>query len=270
MTTLPQTTHVLSELDGGWLTIWLNQPKTRNALSGELSEELRLLLEAVHDDRSVRGITLRGKGGVFCAGGDIKNFKSGMQADSSTMDDVVASSRSGGELFGMINTMPQPVIILVDGAAIGGGMGVVCTGDIVIATRDSKFGLGETRLGLPPAQITPFVVQRLGLSIARRMMLTGARFDGERACEIGLVDFVATDVADAERLEAEVRTSVLHCAPGANAITKELALAAGQLGREQMLQKAGEAFAQCMLSDEGREGVAAFLEKRRPHWAPEK
>ncbi len=267
MPNLPPTEYVLTEFDAGWLTIWFNRPEARNALSGELTDDLRAVLDAVRDDRTVRGITLRGKGGVFCAGGDLKGFKSNYQGGVQTVDDVAASSRQGGELFGLINTMPQPVVMLVEGAAMAGGLGIVCTGDVVVVTEDAKFALTETTLGIPPAQIAPFVVQRLGMTVARRLMLTAARFTGAEAGDLGLADFVAKDVADMERIEGDIRKQVMKCAPGANAVTKEIVLAAPKLERDAMLDMAAKGFATCMLGDEGKEGVAAFLEKRKPNWA---
>lgn len=267
---LPETTHVIAERDGGWLTIWLNRPEARNALSQELTSELRAVLAAVRDDRSIRGITLRGKGGVFCAGGDLKGFKSNYQGGRQSVDDVAASSRSGGEMFDQINEMPQVVVMLVEGAAMAGGLGMVCTGDVVAVTRDAKFAMTETTLGIPPAQIAPFVVQRLGLRTARRLMLTAARFDGEEAGRLGLADHVVDDAAGLEAVEADVRKQVLRCAPGANAVTKEIVLATRQLDRPAMLDFAARGFATCMLGEEGREGVAAYLEKRKPAWATSK
>ncbi len=267
MPNLPSTEYVLTEFESGWLTICFNRPEARNALSGELTSDLRAVLTAVRDDRTVRGITLRGKGGVFCAGGDLKGFKSNFQGGVQTVDDVAASSREGGELFGLINTMPQVVVMLVEGAAMAGGLGIVCTGDVVVVTEDAKFALTETTLGIPPAQIAPFVVQRLGMTVARRLMLTAARFTGADAGPLGLADFVAKDVADMETIEADIRKQVMKCAPGANAVTKEIVLAAPKLERDAMLDFAAKGFATCMLGDEGKEGVAAFLEKRKPNWA---
>ncbi len=267
MPNLPTTEYVLTEFDGGWLTIWFNRPEARNALSGELTADLRAVLEAVRDDRSVRGITVRGKGGVFCAGGDLKGFKSNFQGGEQGVADVAASSRAGGELFGLINTMPQVVVMLVEGAAMAGGLGIVCTGDVVVVTEDCKFALTETTLGIPPAQIAPFVARRLGLTTARRLMLTAARFTGADAGTNGLADFVAKDVADMERIEADIKKQVMKCAPAANAVTKEIVLATPYLERDAMLDKAAKGFAECMLGEEGKEGVAAFLEKRKPYWA---
>lgn len=270
MTDLPETECLILEPEDGWLSIWFNRPESRNALSGELTAELRAVLNLVRDDRSIRGITLRGKGGVFCAGGDLKGFKANYQGGKQTTADVAASSRAAGEMFDLINEMPQVVVILVEGAAMAGGLGMTCTGDAVVVTADAKFAMTETTLGIPPAQIAPFVVRRLGLSTARRLMLTAARFDGIEAGRIGLADFVAADRDEMERIEADIKKQVRRCAPGANAVTKEIVLAAPQLERQAMLDLAAKGFAECMLSDEGREGVASFLEKRKPYWAPPK
>ena len=150
---------------------------------------------------------------------------------------------------------------------MAGGLGMVCTGDVVAVTRDARFAMTETTLGIPPAQIAPFVVQRLGLSTARRLMLTAARFDGEEAGRLGLADFVVNDGDGLEQIEAEIKSQVMRCAPGAVAVTKEIALATRHLPRQDMLEFSARGFARCMLSEEGREGVASFLEKRKPVWA---
>lgn len=268
MEKLPDTKEIQLQSEAGWLTIWLNRAEARNALTAEMIGELRSVLSAVRDDREVRGITLRGRGGVFCAGGDVKGFKATFQGGGQSVEDIAASSRRAGELFRLINTMPQVVIVLVEGAAVAGGLGMACAGDVVVVTRDARFSLTETRLGIPPAQIAPYVVQRIGLAAARRIMLTATRFDGSDAKALGIADFLANDSAELETLEAVIRADVMRCAPGAIAVTKELALAATRLDAEAMLDLAAQRFAECMLGDEGREGVAAFVEKRKPRWAP--
>ncbi len=266
MTELPDAKNLILDFDKGWLTIWLNTPENRNALSEETVGELTAALNAVRNDRTVRGVTLRGKGGVFCAGGDLKGFMKSLAGDL-THDEAAAMNRKGGELFALINTMPQVVIALVEGAAIAGGLGMVCCADVVVVTKDAKFSLTETQLGIAPAQIAPYVVHRLGLTTARRLMLTGARFEGEEATRYGLADFVADDAAGLDAIEAGIKKSVTRCAPGANATTKELVLAATHLEPEPMRKLAADRFATCLLSDEGREGIKAFVEKRKPYWA---
>ena len=267
MTQLPETKAIELELDNGWLTIAFNTPENRNALSSQLTSELIETLNVVRDDRSVRGITLRGRGGVFCAGGDLKGFKSGFHGGEASHADVAAANRAGGEMFVLINSMPQVVLILVDGAAIAGGLGMVCCGDVVAVTKGAKFSLTETQLGIAPAQIAPYVARRLGVAMARRLMLTAQRFTGAEAKDYGLADFVAEDEAGFDAFEADIRKNVMRCAPGANAITKEILLAMPVLPPEEMMDFAADGFARCMMSDEGREGIASFVEKRKPSWA---
>ena len=261
---LPITQSLLLERDDSVLKIWFNRPEAKNALSAEMTEELDTVLDAVRDDRSIRTIVLRGAGGVFCAGGDIKGFKSGMQATDA--GEVAASNRSFGDLMMKLNEQPQVVIILVEGAAIGGGLGLACVADVTLVTADARFRLSETSLGIPPAQIAPFVAERVGLTQARRLMLTGARFKGEEAVALGIAHGVAEDNSD---LEAQCETILGHikaCAPCANAVTKTILFESLRRPRAEALDFAAEGFAQCMLSPEGLEGVAAFVEKRSASW----
>ena len=262
---LPETQSLILEHRGSVLKIWLNRPESKNALSEEMTDELHLVLDAIRDDRSIRTIVLRGKGGVFCAGGDIKGFKSDMQAVSA--EQVAKSNRGFGDLMIKINEQPQVVIMLVEGAAIGGGLGLACVADVTLVTADARFRLSETSLGIPPAQIAPFVTERVGLTQARRLMLTGARFKGEEAVRLGIGHQVAMDAAD---LEAQCEVILGHinaCAPGANAVTKGILFESLRRPRAEALDFASQGFAQCMLSPEGLEGIAAFVEKRKPSWA---
>lgn len=267
MNQLPDCQTLLLELENQWLRIWFNRPESRNALSEELVNELREVLETVREDRSIRGITLRGNGGVFCAGGDLKAFKRVFQSETGDHQAAVDFNRGGGELFNLVNSMPQVVLMLVEGAAMAGGLGMLCAADVVAVTRDAKFSLTETTLGIPPAQIAPFVVKRLGLPTARRLMLTAARFDGVEAARLGLADYVVDAADDLETIEQQTRHAVQKCAPGANAVTKKIIMATSQLEGEALIDFAAEQFANAMLSDEGKEGLSAFAEKRKPAWA---
>jgi isohexenylglutaconyl-CoA hydratase len=270
MTTLPATTAVQTELKSGWLSIWFNQPENRNALSAELTGDLMAVLSAVRDDRSVRGITLRGRGGVFCAGADLKAFSSGHNsAGGPSREAVIENSKRGAMMFDAVNTMPQVVIAIVEGAAMAGGFGMACCCDVVICEAGAKFAMTETAIGLSPAQISPFVIKKLGLATARRLMLTAARFDGREAANLGFADFVAEGAEALEKIETQIKSQVLKCAPGAIADTKALILAQPGMTRAEVVQAAAENFAGRMLSDEAREGVASFVEKRKPRWASE-
>ncbi|MEO3387915.1 enoyl-CoA hydratase-related protein [Mesorhizobium sp. CAU 1741] len=266
MSALPQTETLLLEQDDGWLTVWLNRPEARNALSNEMAEELHAVATVLRESADIRGVTFRGKGGTFCAGGDLKGFKAITEGGQDHAD-VAAFSRRAGELFHAVNELPQVTVMLVEGAAMAGGLGLVCAGDVVAVTADAKFALTETMLGIPPAQIAPLIVQRVGLSAARRIMLTAARFDGNGALKLGIADEVVADAEGFAAFESALRKDVRKCAPGANAVTKQLVLAAPRLSRDEMLDRAADGFASCLLGEEGREGVASFLEKRKPRWA---
>lgn len=267
MQKLPPTTKLQLDLADGWLTIWLDSPKNKNAIGDEMIADFLNVMDDVRDDRTVRGITVRGKNGLLCSGGDLKSFNA-MQAPGVTQSDVAAMNRSIGDVLIGLNEMPQVVIILVEGAAIAGGLGLMCCGDVIVATEDSKFSLTETMLGIPPAQIAPFVVARTGLPTARRIMLTGARFTGREALTYGLVDETVTNADQLDEVEARIKRGVMRCGPGAIAATKHLILSSRDKSGTVMMDYAAETFAACMLSDEGIEGITSFVEKRKPNWTP--
>lgn len=269
MTALPQARYLILERQHSVLTIWFNRPDAKNSLSVDMIDELHAVLDTAAQDKSLRTLILRGKGGIFCAGADIKGFKSDAQGGAQDEEDVARGNRSFGDLMLKLNEQPQAVVMLVEGAAIGGGLGLCCVGDVTIVTRDTKFRLSETSLGIPPAQIAPFVTERVGLTHARRLMLTGARFTGEEAVQYGIGHILAADTTDMEAKCAEVLAQIALCAPGANAVTKSIVFEATRRPRADALDFAARGFAACMLSDEGREGIAAFVEKRKPKWADE-
>ena len=267
MRNLPDTTRLRTDLKQGWLTIWLDNPKNKNAIDDAMCADLLAVLDTVRDARAIRGITLRGKNSIFCSGGDLKSFNA-MQAPGITKAEVAKMNRGIGDVLLALNEMPQVVICLVEGAAIAGGLGMMCCGDVILATEDAKFSLTETMLGIPPAQIAPFVVARVGLPTARRIMLTGARFAGIKAKEYGLVDELGGSVMELEDIETTIKRGVLKCGPGAIAATKHLILSSRNKSGETMMDHAADVFANCMLSDEGIEGIASFVEKRKPNWSP--
>lgn len=254
------------ECANGWMTIWLNGVEHRNALTQQRVEEILAALNSVADDRSIRGITLRGRGGVFSAGGDLKSFMSFATAPDS---EVIAMSKGIAYLLNRLNTMPQVTVALVEGAAIAGGLGLVCCCDVAICQTDAKFAFSETMIGISPAQIARFVMQKLGYATARRLMLTAARFDGAEAQQLGLADYCADSIEALEALEHRVRRDVLKCAPGAIAATKALILELPLMDPREVADAAGRNFTARLKSDEGKEGVMSFIEKRAPNWAQE-
>lgn len=264
MSALPVCQTLLLEPHNGVLHITLNRPQSRNAMSLQMVSELRSVLATVHDDRSVRALVIGGAGGHFCAGGDIKDMADARAQGATAYRDL---NRAFGALLQAVQHAPQVVITVLQGAVLGGGLGLACVSDVALADHQAQFGLPETSLGLLPAQIAPFVVQRIGLTQARRLALTAARFDGVQARRIGLVHFVEHDPqALAERLD-ELLAHVLCCAPEANARTKKLLLASAGQPSDALLDDAAQWFSEAVTGAEGIEGTMAFVQKRKPRWA---
>lgn len=265
MSPLPACETLLLHPDLGVLHITLNRVQSRNAMSLQMVSELRAVFSAVRDDGQTRVIVLAGAGGHFCAGADIKDMAQARQQGAEAYRSL---NRAFGSLLEEAQSLPQTLIVVLEGAVLGGGMGLACVSDIAIAHQQAQFGLPETSLGLLPAQIAPFMVGRIGLPQTRRLALTAARFDAEQAARLGLVHFVERDYqAMAERL-GEVLDQVLRCAPGANAATKSLLLATTNTPLAQLLDQAADAFSAAVGSPEGMEGTLAFLQKRDPAWIP--
>jgi len=264
MSQLPNCETLLLEPDGGVLHVTLNRPDSRNAMSLAMVGELRAVLAAVRDDRAVRAIVLRGAGGHFCAGGDIKDMAGARAAGP---DAYAALNRAFGGLLEEAQAQPQVLVAVLEGAVLGGGFGLACVSDIALAAADAQFGLPETSLGILPAQIAPFVVKRIGLTQARRLALTAARFDGREALRLGLVHLCADSADSLGEQLTQTLDQVRRCAPGANAATKALLLATETQALGPLLDDAARQFAEAVTGAEGAEGTMAFVQKRKPNWA---
>lgn len=266
---LPETKTLLTRLEGGVLHVTFNRPESRNSMSPEMLADIEAVFAAIANDRAVRAVVLRGAGGHFCAGADLKGMMAaGMKPPAPGEPDAIANMNRGfGTMLRQVQNAPQVVIAVCEGAVLGGGFGLACVSDIAFAHADAKFGLPETTRGLPPAQIAPFVVERIGLTQARRLALTGAQFRGAEALQLGLVHegFASEDELQ-DKLQAAI-TKVLHCAPQANAVTKAILLQAGKVDLDQVLDAAAAQFAACARGPEAPEGITAFIQKRSPKWA---
>lgn len=240
----------------------------QSALTDELRAELVAVFAAMRDDRSVRGVTLRGRGGVFCAGGDMKRFHSDFQT-TAHKEEILVMSREAAAIMDAIHDAPQVTVAIVEGAAMAGGFGMMCCADIVIAEAGAKFGMTEAAIGLSPAQIAPFVIKRIGEAKARRLMITAETLTTEGAHAMGLIDHIADDAAGLRAIETMIKQRVQRCAPSAVADTKLLIRQIAGLGRADVIETAADLFARQMQASEAREGVASFLEKRKPRWASE-
>lgn len=265
---LPHTEFLLLEQDGPFLHVTLNRPEARNALSLGMASELMQVFDAVRNDASIRALVIRGAGGHFCAGGDIKDMAGARAALAAGDDDAMFKFNRGfGEMITTCNELPQTVVTVIEGAALGGGFGLACVSDIAIAHADATFGLPETGLGVIPAQIAPFVVKRIGVTQTRRLALTGIRFNGHEAQRLGIVHEVADSAEDLQqRLDATLN-AIKRCAPHANRVTKQLILNVERTALTEVLDQAARAFADATQSTEGQEGTMAFVQKRLPDWA---
>jgi isohexenylglutaconyl-CoA hydratase len=267
-TVVPHTKAITTDLNNGWLQIRFNTPENRNALSDVMVADIKKVLNAVSGDRSVRGISFQGNGGVFCAGGDLKGFRLIYEQGTEAKNAAEALSANAGEFFALIANMPQITVALIEGAAMAGGFGIACCCDVIASTSDAKFALSETRIGITPAQIAPYVLARLGQTVGKRMMLLGSRFDGKRAKELGLVDYIASLPENLTEIENQIRSETLACAPNAIAVTKGIVRKVQSgLPAEAFITEAADTFATALVSTEGREGIASFLEKRKPDWS---
>lgn len=267
---LPSTEHLACEMGAsGVLRVTFNRPKVRNAMSLQTVTELETVFEAIAGRRDVRVVVLRGAGGHFCAGGDIKDMASarGAPREDGKPDPLAIVNRRFGAMITMIDQAPQIVVAVLEGAVLGGGFGLACVADIAIAHAAAKFGLPETTLGVPPAQIAPFLVRRLGPSRARQLALTARRFGGVEAMTYGLVHELAEDDEALEAKLAEVLSATARCAPQAVALTKDLMARVGTEPLTSLLDAAADGFAVAARGPEGIEGMTAFIQKRKPQWS---
>jgi len=272
MTEFPDTAHIRLEARGPVLRIWLNRPELRNAMSAQMVREILATFAAIREDRSLRVVVLRGAGGTFCAGADLKNLAGAAEAPpvgaTDAADELKQSNRRFGLMLETVNSAPQAVIAAVEGYAMGGGFGLACVADITIATEDARFAMTEVTLGVVPAAISPFVVRRIGLTAARRFGVSGARLSGAQAREAGIAHLAVRDAAALEAAVTDAINQILQCAPEAVAETKRLMLrAAGPAPLSELLDQAAESFVRAVRGSEGREGTKAFVEKRKPAWA---
>ena len=150
MTALPTTRSVALELNNEWLTVWFNQPERRNPLTDDVINDLALVFDAIADRSDIRGVTLRGRGGFFCAGGDLKGFQA---LATGAADDAIKTSTEIGSVLAKLEALPQVTIAVIEGAAMAGGLGLACCCDVTLGATDAKFGFSETRIGITPAQI---------------------------------------------------------------------------------------------------------------------
>lgn len=246
----------------GVVYVTLNTPDRRNVLSQVMIAELTTFARSMAEDRSTRAVVLAGAGSTFCAGGDLAWMKAQTMADRPQR---LAEARKLAEMLQALNTLPAPLIGRLHGGAFGGGIGMACVCDVAVAAHGTRFCFSETRLGIIPATIGPYVLARMGEGRARRVFMSARVFDADEAAALGLVArVVAPDDLDAA-VEAEV-TPYLSAAPGAVAAAKSLARALGPRIDAAVIDDSIARLADIWESEEAKVGLQAFFDKKTPPW----
>ncbi|HET9457599.1 MAG TPA: enoyl-CoA hydratase-related protein [Candidatus Limnocylindrales bacterium] len=248
--------------------VTMARPDVRNALNGSLIAELRTTFAGFQRERptELRAVVLAGDGPAFCAGADVSWMRAAMALDvEANEQDAMAAA----EMFETIDTCPVPVIARVHGAALGGGMGLCAVADLVIAEAGAKFGFTETRLGILPAMISPFVIAKIGETNARALFPGGRRFDAVRAQRIGLVHEIVEDDEGLDRAVNAAIDDLLAAGPTAARAAKAIVREVRGLGHGSSKWHTARVIARQRVSAEAQEGFRAFVEKRRPAWQPE-
>ena len=254
---------VHSETDGrGVCTVWLNRPNKHNAMSEQMIAELTAMAVELRQS-DARVVVLAARGLSFCAGGDLKWMQAQIIADAATR---AAAARALAMMLQAWNTLPQPVIGRIHGNSFGGGVGLASICDVAVGVEGALMGLTETKLGLIPATIGPYVIARMGEASARRVFMSSRHFSTQEAEKIGLLAFVVPQ----DRLDVAVAAEVepyLNCAPGAVAAAKSLVRALGPKIDSQTIEMTISALVTQWEGDEAGQGIAAFFAKAPPPWA---
>jgi methylglutaconyl-CoA hydratase len=251
-----------TERRGATAWVWMNRPEAHNALTPELGAALVESLAALTRDASCRVVVLGGRGPSFCAGADIATMKASANA---TFEANLADATRFGEWFAAVAEFPKPVVARLHGGVYGGGVGLCCAADIAVASADAKFGLTEARLGIIPGLISPYVIRRLGDRNARELMLTGERFGADMALHVGLIHHLTPEAGLDAKVDERV-TELLKGAPQAQARIKRLLMHWANTPWSSYREGLPRALAEVRATDEAKDGLAAFFEKRKPKW----
>ncbi len=250
---------------GGVAVILLNRPQKRNALNAQVIEELADCFETLRKNPEVRVVLLRGAGPVFSAGADIEWMRAG--ADYTTSENE-EDAHAMAEMLRRLYELPQLTIAMVHGAAMAGACGLVAASDVSVALKGTKFGFTEVRLGIVPATISPYVINAIGPRWARALFATAEIFDAEFAHRISLIHYAVANETEMESLVEHLTRLAFDASPAAIADAKDLvADVAGEVIDSSLSRKTAKRLAHCRASEQGKEGLAAFLEKRKPGWA---
>lgn len=249
-------------IDGPVARITLDRPEVRNAFDEVMIGELSRAADELAANDDVRVVVLTGSGKVFCAGADLNWMK---KVSNYSYEENLEDARVFAKMMEKLYRLPKATIAMVNGPCMGGGVGLVSTCDVVVASSEAAFALREILLGIAPATISPYVLRKIGERYARDYFLTGRRFDAARGCEIGLVDEVVAP-GDLEAQTQRWARRFLRAGPSALRATKELINRVSWARIEDVQDYMAETIAKLRGSEEGQEGFAAFFEKRKPKW----
>lgn len=258
---------IVIETDGPVGILTLNRGDRHNAFDETLIEEITHGLDQLEADPAVRVVVLSSVGKSFCAGADLNWMK---RAAGYSAQENLADARKLAEMLRTLNELKKPTVARVQGPAYGGGVGLVAACDVAIATFDAQFALTEVKVGILPAVISPYVIGKIGERYARRYFLTAERFAASEAYRIGLVHEIVPDDAGLDEAVGEIVDALLRNGPNAMAAAKQLiAAVAGRPIDAALIDDTAQRITRQRASDEGREGITAFLEKRNPNWLGE-
>ena len=258
--------HIISEIDGQLGIITLNNPDKHNAFDDVLIADLTHALKAMEDSADVRVVILSAVGKSFSAGADLNWMK---RIANYTLDENVRDAMALATLMCTLHGLTKPTIARVQGAAYGGGVGLIASCDIAVGTHEATFSLSEVKLGLIPAVISPYVIAAIGERAAHRYFLTAEKFDAGEAYRLGLLHELVANDDDMDEKINDICTALL--AAGANSLAEAKALIAAVANHpinDALSAETAQRIARIRVSAEGREGLNAFLEKRKPNWAP--
>jgi methylglutaconyl-CoA hydratase len=248
-------------------TLWveLNRPEVRNAFNPKMIEELTSIPQLIN--REVRAVVLSGAGKSFCAGADLNWMKQSLNLNR---EQNLEDAQRLADMLLALDRLPVPMVGMIHGGALGGGVGLVSVCDYAIAVSDTQFSFSEVRLGIVPACIAPFVIRKIGAGNARALFTTAERFDANKAYDIGLIHSVVSNHDELTKLATKKAEEIRECSPNALRTAKKLIFDLVTTDDRKQLQMVAEILAEVRVSEEGQEGVRAFLEKRRPAWSESK
>ena len=247
----------------GVATVTINRPDKHNAFDENLIAELAATFDKIGENSSVRLMVLASEGKNFSAGADLDWMVRMVDYDR---DENIRDANALASMLHKLNYLPVPTIARVQGAAMGGGAGLVCCCDIAIASPRASFAFSEAKLGLIPATITPYVLQSIGAQAARRYFLTAERFDAKRAYDLGMVSEVVDETELDNKINELVEIILINSAEAVKAAKQMIFDIEGKPVTEAIMQMTSESIADIRASEEGKEGLSAFLEKRKPDW----